>query len=858
MKRVLSLLLALTMLICVLPASVLAEGTSNMIISPFVEDMGENLAAYVKPYYESLDGISRASDTGTTKMCDGDETTYDSPFIDPVHRLYGVKGALTFNFGQIVSVTDVVIKMNNAKLNKIAIEYSQDLDNWTRISTHKYPKNGIRISFPVVKAKGIRIAILSCEYTPQIREIEIYNTSDEPTFTDKSMLLPPTPYGTLTEHAEGPLLMELQEPADAHLAHEDENGDLVYGAYDDLGQTIGEWGRVGYQNGEKPIPFIETAVTVTPNGKDDTKAIQAAVDAVAAMPVQENGFRGAVYLEKGTYYVSNTININVGGIVIRGAGNTGSGEDGTVVVATGRTKYKLFDFVGTGKVGDYQQVGRDYQIQGDFVGTGTRELELDSTEGLEKGDRIIVQRAESLDWLGLIRMDARGGVLSGTGAWKVHNYTFLFERDIVDVKGNTIVLDTPMMKSLERKYGMGRVYKFEAPGRIQNLGIEDLSIDSVYDESVRQAADSTTADAGEYIDENHLETAVRFYWVENAWARNIDVKHTSVWGFLSDDFSRNVTFENCKVTDYISQIAGSRRYSFALDGIYCLVKDCYAKGGRHDFVINRRICAGPNVFVDSLAEDTRARSETHQRYAIGGLWDNIVLRGTKSNGFFAGNRGMNGSGHGWTGDHMIFWNCASTMIMVEQPPGGQNFAVGLSELIKPGEPDTIPMTEVLRVLNQEAGYGGILYYYQGEPFVGDGYFELNDRPAKIRSLYARQHIEAYKDLSYFFRADDSGYIYLNERQDCPNPLFYENGTAMIPMALAKEILNKKTEEELLALAGTSTQKDGVTYLPLQQVFEAAGMNVYYNDDIITVTNYDNYFMTDEEIQSVLHSVSVKF
>ena len=43
----------------------------------------------------------------------------------------------------------------------------------------------------------------------------------------------------------------------------------------------------------------------------------------------------------------------------------------------------------------------------------------------------------------------------------------------------------------------------------------------------------------------------------------------------------------------------------------------------------------------------------------------------------AANRGSMGSGHGWAGAQMVFWNCAAPLILVMQPPTAQNFAIGL-------------------------------------------------------------------------------------------------------------------------------------------------------------------------------------
>lgn len=858
MRRFLPLLLALTMLAGISPAGVWAEEVSDEKILPVSDGIAsENIAVYTLPYYTNFDGLSRAL-TGQPigYMNDGDESSYAGLYIDPAYRYLGIKGAIIFDFQQQVCVTDFVLKMNNSKINRYSIECSNDRENWTTLATDVYPKTIERISFPVAKARWFRLCILSSEYVPQFKEIEIYNESEEETFEDKSMLIPEKSFGNLTAHADKQLLTELQEPADAKLVHEDENGDLVYEAYDENGQTLASWGRVGYKNGEEPIPDIETVVTVSPNGKDDTKAIQAAVDQVAAMPLKENGFRGAIYLEKGTYYISDAININHSGIVIRGAGNTESGEDGTLLIGTAPKQYKMFNFVGLENQNTYEVVGREYEIQGDYLGTGTTEIPLDSTEGLKKGDKIIVYRPPTEAWISSLRMDALGGLIVGDGKkpWNYSLYYFQFERKIADVKENSIVIDIPLVQSMERAYGMGTVYKYNAPGRISNCGIEDLSIDSYYDETV-------VSSEGTLIDEQHLHTGVFFDWFEDGWARNISVKHVVYGAVMVDDYGKNVTVSDCSVTDFVSQITGGRRYSFNLDGQQSLVINCYAKSGRHDYVISARAGRGPNAAVNSVAEDQRNCTETHQRYATGFLWDNVICKGNDTSGMCAIQRGATGTGQGWSGNHMMFWNCASAFIFIMKPPGGQNFAVGNGEILMLEDEENgmgVKISEVTRYLDWVRAVSGQQFYYQGEPFVGNGYFELNDRRASISSLYERQHVEAYKDLSYFFREGQNGYVYLNEKRETENSLCLQGETMMIPLAQVQEVLDGKSEEEILTLAaGDVTEKDGVTYLPMRKVFEAAGLNVYYDEGTVTVTSYDKSFMQDEDYAKVLKSINAK-
>src|SRR5579859_437917 len=96
------------------------------------------------------------------------------------------------------------------------------------------------------------------------------------------------------------------------------DGRLVYQATPS-GDRIMDFSTAGYEGGGVPLPVVPVRQTVQPSGgPDDTRSIQAAIDAVAALPLQ-NGFRGAVLMAPGTYSCSNTVFLPASGVVLRGS-----------------------------------------------------------------------------------------------------------------------------------------------------------------------------------------------------------------------------------------------------------------------------------------------------------------------------------------------------------------------------------------------------------------------------------------------------------------------------------------------------------------------------------------------------------
>ena len=114
---------------------------------------------------------------------------------------------------------------------------------------------------------------------------------------------------------------------------------------DALGNRILDYSDVGYNCGAVPLPNLPVKVVVSPVPGDDGAAIQAAIDQIAALPLDSNGFRGAVLLTAGEYQISNSITINTSGVILRGVGNDTSG---TVLRAAGAGQRSLVRITGSG------------------------------------------------------------------------------------------------------------------------------------------------------------------------------------------------------------------------------------------------------------------------------------------------------------------------------------------------------------------------------------------------------------------------------------------------------------------------------------------------------------------------------
>jgi hypothetical protein len=167
------------------------------------------------------------------------------------------------------------------------------------------------------------------------------------------------------------------------------------------GGRLPDYSRAGYHQGEAPLPVVVPAASVKDFGAvgdgaaDDTKAIQAAIDATKA---------GAVLLPAGRYKITDYLRITKSGIVLRGAGpertvlwfprgldqvHPRAGRTSTGSPASGYS----FD-------GAFVTIEGDYQAQplAKITATARRgdtAVEVDRTAGLAAGQLVLVTLRET-------------------------------------------------------------------------------------------------------------------------------------------------------------------------------------------------------------------------------------------------------------------------------------------------------------------------------------------------------------------------------------------------------------------------------------------------------------------------------
>ena len=120
---------------------------------------------------------------------------------------------------------------------------------------------------------------------------------------------------------------------------------------------------------------------------------------VALEPLDANGIRGAVYLEAGTYEVSDPgLNVYNSGIVIRGAGQGDTG--GTKIIFTSTVSDSYAVTLGFTNGGFENLDGTTtYAVTDSYVPVGSKKFSITDASGFSVGDTIVLQFTPNQDWI---------------------------------------------------------------------------------------------------------------------------------------------------------------------------------------------------------------------------------------------------------------------------------------------------------------------------------------------------------------------------------------------------------------------------------------------------------------------------
>lgn len=460
---------------------------------------------------------------------------------------------------------------------------------------------------------------------------------------------------------------------------------LVY-TPDADGFVLPDFSHAGYKGGAVALPQIKTVNTIAPIKGDNTLHIQTAINEIAKLPLNKEGYRGALLLERGVYPIAGTIYIPESGIVVRAEGQGASPGENTIIRAIANSPHQR-DVVVVGNSqnriwGAVKQPNTTQYIQDAVVKVGSCHITITDGSIYQIGDQIVVYHPCSSDWLAAIEY---GGVPypdptapnDPDERWRVNDWPITYHRYVRSIQGNVLELDAPIFYTLDTSLSHSYIYKTDMSGTVYNSGVENLRIEI---ESLGG------------VDENHAWQALRFKSTENCWATHCTFVGFGQSGIITEACRRS-TFLECSALDPVAIVTGERMYNFNtyLNSELNLFQNCYARNGRHHYISNGVSGTSGNVFLNCISDRARSVNEGHRGWTQGMLYDNhkdINMSRDFTLGLY--NRVAMGTGHGWAAVQSVLWNCDVGQdygkIGLQKPPTAQNYAIGCRARIITGSP----------------------------------------------------------------------------------------------------------------------------------------------------------------------------
>lgn len=413
-----------------------------------------------------------------------------------------------------------------------------------------------------------------------------------------------------------------------------------------------DFSYAGYEGGHS-IPSVRAVLLVKPSAGDDTALIQGALDRVAAKSIGADGFRGAVLLAGGRFRVKGQLHMRASGVVLRGSG---TGSNGTVIVAEGVDRRTLIE------VGAEKDMPLDSAIAvKDDVPVGGQSLRLASVDGLKVGDRVVVRRPSTEEWIGAIGMSGLPGTFASQRLdWKPGSHDLVWDRTItaVDAQANQVLIDAPVTTAMEQKYGGGTLARVSTDATPERIGVENLVLESSFDGTRPK-------------DEDHSWIAILLDHVQDAWVRDVTARHFVSSAVRVNLHGRRITVENCRSEAPVSEEGGYRRQSFLLYGQQVLVHRCHSEAGMNDFA-SGMLSGGPNVFLDCDATGSLEASGAFEGWSSGVLYEGVHVPSARLQLLLDFSRAQ---GAGWTAANSLIWNSTAQSVDAVGPPDARNFAV---------------------------------------------------------------------------------------------------------------------------------------------------------------------------------------
>ena len=424
-----------------------------------------------------------------------------------------------------------------------------------------------------------------------------------------------------------------------------------------------DYSYCGYHRSEKPIPSARVVVYVEPQSGDNSELIQAAIDYVGRQKADtKSGLRGAVLLGPGTFEINQPLRLNGSGVVLRG-----SGRDATVLLKTGYDRGAAVYIEGDSHVLTTDTLS----IDGD-VTPGSTTVSVVAPEGkslsslLTAGRQVIIWRPSTQEWIESLDCQSfGGGKRMGYWAWHPGDIDLNWHRRVVSspnpalrpaegrLRGKNsqlLELDAPLTCSIEQCWGGAKLIVAEQKGLITESGVENLSIVSDYD-------------CDQPNDEDHCWDGIFVAQAEDCWVRMVNFRHLAGSAVVVQKSARQITVEDCKSTEPVSELGGWRRRTFLACGEQILFQRCYSEHGINDFAVGHT-APGPNAFVQCESYESQGPSGSIGSWAPGLLYDCVNIDG---NDLVFRNWELEKFGAGWSTCNSTMWQSTASGLFCYSP-----------------------------------------------------------------------------------------------------------------------------------------------------------------------------------------------
>jgi hypothetical protein len=433
--------------------------------------------------------------------------------------------------------------------------------------------------------------------------------------------------------------------------HPGANGRLIYHS-DKNGATIPDYSFAGYRSGGVALPAVPAQINLLPTGADDTAAIQQAIDTVSARPLDANGFRGAVELAPGVFHCSAALTIAASGVVLRGAGS-GADHEATTIDLTGDPH------VGIIIKGDFalKTISPAANITDAYVPFGAHTVHVDDATHIHAGDLVQISKPVTPAWIKYMGMDDLER--PGRDEHWISAKVLKARRLVTAVSGNAVTFQIALMDSYDSQF-LGTEHFTVEPvavsGQVEEVGVEDLRI-------VAPAVS---------VDQHDAHTiAMEIDAAADSWVRNVAMIDTTE-GVRMDFNSERITLTRVDVEQSTTVTSSAKPFDFAINGTQVLVDRATGTGDKVFYFATEPRQQGPVVILNSVFHGDGS-IEPHQRWSTGLLVDNCSV---PDGGIHLRNRGILGSGHGWTIGWGVVWNSTASNFIIQQAPGTITWAMG--------------------------------------------------------------------------------------------------------------------------------------------------------------------------------------